>query len=444
MHFNKILISILLLSGMPGFALALPPSPVFVRILHTNDLHSKFRPERGALGLGGVARIKTLINAIRSSDPDALVVDGGDWSEGDIYYRVGLGRESLRFMDLMGYDLAVVGNHDWLNGPARLVQAVQEADLKMKVLAANVNLDQYAGAEEFRKTIPPYVIREVKGVKIAFIGAITFEFFYKSFFQQAQITIPSHQFRRLVKWLKNEVDAIVVVSHNKIEFNESLMKAIPDIDLIVGAHDHVKLTQPIAVSRGKKRPKGWIVEAGAWGHYLGETVIEVQPRTRDSGAPEDFNGKSQVRGAAYRLIEVNASIPEDPEVLKRIATLECQIESEMGEAVFHDQVGTSEIDFPMWDGERVLAHLVTDSYRTLTGADIGFEHFPFIYANLPAGEIRTADAYNVLAPIYDPESESTWKVQTFEMKGIHLFAWLNLLFAPKSGVMGEEVAGSMS
>ena len=116
----------------------------------------------------------------------------------------------------------------------------------------------------------------------------------------------------------------------------------------------------------------------------------------------------------------------------------------MGEAVFHDQVGTSEIDFPMWDGERVLAHLVTDSYRTLTGADIGFEHFPFIYANLPAGEFRTADAYNVLAPIYDPESESTWKVQTFEMKGIHLFAWLNLLFAPKSGVMGEEVAVSMS
>src|SRR5687768_3705153 len=95
-----------------------------VTLLHTNDLHSHFRPGRGALKLGGVARLKTLIDQIREERPEALLVDAGDWSEGTIYYNLGTGLESLRMMEHLGYDIAVVGNHDWLNGPDTLLNIV--------------------------------------------------------------------------------------------------------------------------------------------------------------------------------------------------------------------------------------------------------------------------------------------------------------------------------
>src|SRR5258708_7814239 len=86
---------------------------VDITIIHTNDLHSHFRAEKTVPGLGGVARIKTAVDRIRKSHPHSVLVDGGDWSDGNIYYNLGAGVESLRMLDWLGYDVAVVGNHDW-------------------------------------------------------------------------------------------------------------------------------------------------------------------------------------------------------------------------------------------------------------------------------------------------------------------------------------------
>ena len=70
-----------------------------VTLLHTNDLHSRFRPERSAQGLGGIGRIKTTVDAIRRSNPNTFLLDGGDFSEGGIYYTEGAGTENLKIMD---------------------------------------------------------------------------------------------------------------------------------------------------------------------------------------------------------------------------------------------------------------------------------------------------------------------------------------------------------
>src|SRR4051812_42137084 len=78
-------------------------APIPVTLLHTNDLHSHFRAERTPLGLGGVARLKTAILRERAKSPNTLLLDGGDWSEGNIYYTLGAGVETLRMMDHMSY-----------------------------------------------------------------------------------------------------------------------------------------------------------------------------------------------------------------------------------------------------------------------------------------------------------------------------------------------------
>ena len=83
MRIPRFVTAFLILSATP---LAAAAEPVSVTLLHTNDLHSHFRAERTPLGLGGVARLKTMIPGLRAENPNCLLVDGGDWSEGNIYY----------------------------------------------------------------------------------------------------------------------------------------------------------------------------------------------------------------------------------------------------------------------------------------------------------------------------------------------------------------------
>ena len=55
-------------------------------ILFTHDLHSHFLPQPTAEGgeSGGYARLKTVIDGERAMNPDALLVDGGDFSIGSL------------------------------------------------------------------------------------------------------------------------------------------------------------------------------------------------------------------------------------------------------------------------------------------------------------------------------------------------------------------------
>src|SRR6476661_8352865 len=86
-------------------------NPVQISIFHTNDLHSRFRTEKGPLRLGGIARLKTKLDQLRKDQPLSVLVDGGDWSEGTIYYTEGAGTSAIQMMDALGYDAAVIGNH---------------------------------------------------------------------------------------------------------------------------------------------------------------------------------------------------------------------------------------------------------------------------------------------------------------------------------------------
>lgn len=185
-----LLLSILYFFNINNINLAYADGPVSITLLHTNDLHSHFRKEKTPLGLGGIARLKTAIQSIKESNPNTITVDGGDWSEGDIYYTLEAGVHNLRLMDQMGYDVAVLGNHDWINGPNVLLNSIKQAQPKLSLVAANVNLDNYDYRADFEKWILPYVIKEVGGLKIAFIGLSTYELIYDRFFAPIQLTEP--------------------------------------------------------------------------------------------------------------------------------------------------------------------------------------------------------------------------------------------------------------
>ena len=86
-------------------------------ILHTNDVHGRveeFNKYGGTCKsndstdcFGGVARRHTAIEAIRSNEPNVILLDGGDQFQGSIWFIVYKGQAAARFMNYTKYDAMV-------------------------------------------------------------------------------------------------------------------------------------------------------------------------------------------------------------------------------------------------------------------------------------------------------------------------------------------------
>ena len=87
-------------------------------ILHTNDTHSNIDPfpENHAKypGKGGVARRYEMIQKIRSEEENVLLLDAGDIFQGTPYFNKFGGVLEMKLMSKLGYDVATMGNEDWV------------------------------------------------------------------------------------------------------------------------------------------------------------------------------------------------------------------------------------------------------------------------------------------------------------------------------------------
>ena len=406
--------------------LAAPPAAVPITVLHTNDLHSHFRPDQSALDLGGIARIKTLVDRARAEDPAALLLDGGDFSEGQIYYNLGAGLETMRMMDHLGYDAIVVGNHDWLNGPDVLIDAWKAAAPRMALLGANLDPSEYKRQDEFNKVVLPYTIKNVKGVRVALIGLSTYEFIYDKFFKPIRILSPFSIANDLASRLKRKnADVVIVISHNSTKQNTDVLKQAPDVDLVIGAHDHRKFIAPVVVNRDGAQP-GWIVETGSWGRFLGRVDMEVTPRD-----PSDPASRPKVALKKARLLQVDSRVPEDRETAERVEELERRIEAEMG-PVFKTHVAHSEIEIGRDGQENLMGNLATDAYLAGVQADFAVDQVNLIYGEFHPGDITVADVFNSNPAIYNPKTRKAWTLKTLDIEGKTLQWLMNVLFASKN------------
>ena len=110
-HIPLSLLIVLLLILLPPSAAAKDHSTT---VLFTHDLHSHFLPQPDGEGgeSGGYARLKTALDRERKAHPDALTLDGGDFSVGSLIQTLYTTQGAeLRTMGALGYDAAAVGNH---------------------------------------------------------------------------------------------------------------------------------------------------------------------------------------------------------------------------------------------------------------------------------------------------------------------------------------------
>ena len=412
-------------------------------ILFTHDLHSHFLPQSTAEGgeSGGYARLKTVIDGERAMNPDALLVDGGDFSIGSLIQTLYTTQAAeLRTMGAMGYDAVTIGNHEFDHkgtGFAEMLnsaKAAQQAAVELLLVDARPLEDMDAYKERFGPVTPvlPTLLEanyapaddnpdrafirsamENYGVTDCMTlerGGVTYGLFGLMGVDSDECA-PTSGFtrtdaakaaKRCVETLKGEgAEIIVCLSHSGTgdslasSEDEELAKAVDGIDVIVSGHTHSTLAEPLVVN------DTYIVSSGPYCQNLGSLTFS-------------WDDGGEKRLLDYRLIPIDETVAENPE----IAGLVEQWKDMVGETYLarygltYDEVLTH-TDYDLTTPASAvqenngLGTLVSDAFlwadRTLNAAYADSPHTVSVTAdgvlraNLPAGDLTAAMAFDVLS-----------------------------------------------
>jgi len=140
---RKSFFNVLLLSTFSLLAASTSEAKL-IQILHTNDTHSFLNNTQHKNDLGGSARLKSLIDFYKNKATDdgvkTLVMDAGDFTEGNIYYMADQGRKAFEIHSEMGYDVGALGNHDYLMGSSELDKILGDLNFKLPLVVANLQI----------------------------------------------------------------------------------------------------------------------------------------------------------------------------------------------------------------------------------------------------------------------------------------------------------------
>ncbi|HKS30178.1 MAG TPA: metallophosphatase [Pyrinomonadaceae bacterium] len=288
-----------LLPSAEGFAL-LPPAcswaemaeplirakdgETLVTVLNTNDLHSQIDPlpanDRNA-GKGGMARMATLVKRVRGENPNTLVVFAGDAFQGTPYFNLYGGEVEYKTMSAVGFDVAVLGNHDFDNGMEGLAKVIPYA--KFDIVATNYDVR----GTILEKHVKPYVVRRFGDVRVGVFGlGIKLEGLNPpETFAGLKYQDPVAAARGAVQLLRTQEKCNMVVCCSHLGYypepkgdelgDTQVVAQVDGIDFIASGHTHTFMRKPVLA----RQPSGKdtvVFQVGKSGIYVGRVDFTVR------------------------------------------------------------------------------------------------------------------------------------------------------------------------
>jgi 5'-nucleotidase len=253
------------------------PHTTRLTILHTNDVHSRLEPfpmDGGSnAGRGGVAARAALIRKIRAAEEHVLLLDAGDIFQGTPYFNIFKGEPELRAMQMMGYDAAVMGNHDFDAGIENFADQLSR-HARFPIVMCNYD---FQSTPMENRHVPHMVVRKgplrigITGVGIELQGLVPENLYGKTLYRDP-VKAASEQADYLKT--RKKCDMVICISHlgdkydgNKVS-DEVLARESEHIDLILGGHTHRFFDAP-RVYRNKAGEEVIVNQVGWAGLRLG-------------------------------------------------------------------------------------------------------------------------------------------------------------------------------
>ncbi len=283
-------------------------------ILHSNDMHGDFLAEGGGAEghlIGGVSLLYGYINKVRQQEKNVLFVISGDMLQGSLIDKEHRGLSTIEIMNYLAPDVVTLGNHELDYGFPHLLFLEKMANFPS--VNANLYIKKYN-----KRLMNPYVILNVDGFDIMFIGIVTQEVL-KSLKRDGSISTfisledAATEVGKICDAYKNEdIDLTILLTHIGFEEDKKLAAMLnPEwgVDMIIGGHSHTILEQPAKVN------DILIAQAGVGTDQIGRFDVVVD---------DDTNSIVEWQ---WQLIPVDNNLAEpDVEIEKFIATFKEDID----------------------------------------------------------------------------------------------------------------------
>jgi 5'-nucleotidase/UDP-sugar diphosphatase len=381
-------------------ALSLLVSPLFARpvrdpdsagknyelvLLHTNDHHGAVLPINGQ---GGLAELAAFVKQVRQDNTHVLLVDAGDINTGPALSNMFAAEPDFLAYNMMGYDAATMGNHEFDKDQAQLLRQIGLANFPF--FSSNIKTadGEFLGGRQ-------YLIKNYGGLRVGIFGITTLRSRVIASPDPSLVWINEiDAARAAVQALKQEgADLIIGLTHigdvkegpDHITSPE-LAAAVPGIDIIVDGHSHSFFEAP------KKAGNTYIVTANEWGKYAGYGRITVKDGLLAGfdWRPERINTAEQQSYAPNMAVAAILA----PYVEKANASLKEVVGEAAEEFVFGNRLTRYQ--------ETALGNLVTDAnvwyFKTVFNQDIdfAFHNGGNIRAPLPKGPITQESVLTLL------------------------------------------------
>ena len=249
-------------------------------LLCTNDTHSQVEVcganMKKMSGLGGYAYRAGLIDSLRNENPELLLLDAGDFSQGTPYFNLYRGRVEILAYNQMRYDAVTLGNHEFDNGVDTLAARLREASFE--VVCTNYAVE----GTPLEGIVKKSVVFERAGWKVGVIGLGVNPdgLILKSNFGGVRYLDPLEVANAYADSLKQQCDcdAVILLSHlgssyddeNTMPSDEYIAQHSRSIDVIVGGHTHKQVEKKCVNLNGDSV---LLVQTGKSGAYLGKIKL---------------------------------------------------------------------------------------------------------------------------------------------------------------------------
>lgn len=354
-----------------------PPDAVKVTILHLNDTY-QFTPVDGGKR-GGLARVMTIRKDALKENPNTIMTLGGDTLSPSVETRTYRGKQMIDAWNKVGLDYSVLGNHEFDIRTNELLERITESEFKW--LGTNV-IDSKTG--KIFAGLPPFVIREIGGVKVGIIGFLLPETKETSSIEDhLQITdFCKTAQEQLPKMRAAGANTIIGLTHMFMGQDKKLAHCAPGIDLILGGHEHTLLQSS---ANGTPIFKMW-----ADAREVGKFDLFIDRKT------------GKLTSMDWEIIPVTDEIADAPEFAPVFAKYKDLLD-QLAVGVGATSVPLDALSHSVRTKETNIGNFIADAYRQAVGSDIGFVNGGSIRADLSynPGPLTKRDVLSML-PFNNP------------------------------------------
>lgn len=343
-----------------------------VIVFYTTDIHGRLSAAPDIIGMDAIA-------ALKKSTPNSLLVDAGDYIQGNPLVNLTKGENAVRLMKLAGYDAAALGNHEFDFGLETLRARMAEAAAEPRafpMLCANILKADGAPLAK------PWTIVTVDGLKVGLFGLTTEETAVQTHPKNvaglsfADVTATAQKTADELR--AQGCDVVIALAHVGTEGvigtkSTDIAARTKGIDVIIDGHTHV-LTERVA-------PNGTlVVSSGAHAKQLGKLLI-----TRADGAPA-----LEKRNVFLKKEDV-VNVAPDAEVSAMLADMRTVQETLLSEVVGFADADLEAERSIIRTQETNFGDLCTDALVHMTGADVAIINGGGIRRSIKKGPITKRD-----------------------------------------------------